>query len=33
LVNNPVTAGTWKIRFENTSDRELNAIAATGGVR
>jgi hypothetical protein len=33
LINSPVAAGTWKIRFENRSDRELNAIAATGGVR
>ncbi|MDI1242299.1 MAG: hypothetical protein PSX80_10300 [bacterium] len=30
FVNDPVKAGTWKIRFENTSDRELSAIAATG---
>lgn len=28
FVNSPVTAGKWKIRFENTSERELSAIAA-----
>ena len=33
FVNTPVTAATWKIRFENTSDRDQSAIAATGGVR
>jgi triacylglycerol esterase/lipase EstA (alpha/beta hydrolase family) len=30
FVNNPVTSATWKIRLENTSERELSVIAATG---
>lgn len=30
FVDRPVTGGTWKIRLENTSDRELAAIVAAG---
>ena len=30
FVNRPVTAGTWKIRLENTEDREHSVIAAAG---
>jgi pimeloyl-ACP methyl ester carboxylesterase len=30
FVNRPVTAGTWKIRLENTDDREHSVIAASG---
>jgi pimeloyl-ACP methyl ester carboxylesterase len=30
LLNRQVTAGTWKIRLENTEDRELSVIAAAG---
>jgi pimeloyl-ACP methyl ester carboxylesterase len=28
FVNKPVTAGTWKLKLENTSDRELEAVVA-----
>lgn len=30
FVDRPVTAGTWKIRLENTEDRELFLVAAAG---
>ena len=29
VVDKPTTAGTWKLKLENTSDRELEAILAT----
>ena len=29
FVDKAVTAGTWKLKLENTSDRELEAIVAT----
>ncbi|HEX6280259.1 MAG TPA: alpha/beta hydrolase [Pyrinomonadaceae bacterium] len=30
FIDRPVTAGTWKVRLENTEDRELSAIIAAG---
>ena len=30
FVNGPIPGGTWKIRLENTGDRDLAAIAASG---